>query len=155
MEHVPMFRYRCTCVSFWISAHAETERGFTVFCSSNPCNFIDVCLLHFNSVIDLQLKEIGGRSKPSDSLKSTEQPAEKKKGLVDWMNLMKPGSEEKDHWVMLKFFLSHLLRCSRPNCLVYYGYYQMLKLLISICVFCSFFVVTVQCFKRNGCVSWW
>lgn len=61
-------------------------------------------MLHFNSVIDLQLKEIGGRSKPSDSLKSTEQPAEKKKGLADWMNLMKPGSEEKDHWVMLKFF---------------------------------------------------
>lgn len=41
---------------------------------------------------------MGGRSRPSDS-KVTEQPTEKKKGLGDWMNLIKPVNEEKDHWV--------------------------------------------------------
>ncbi|GAB4847574.1 Protein free1, partial [Ancistrocladus abbreviatus] len=44
-----------------------------------------------------QLKEIGDR-KDSNSLKATEQPAERKKGF-DWMNLIKPPNEEKDHWV--------------------------------------------------------
>lgn len=42
---------------------------------------------------------MGGSSRPSDSLKTNEQPTDKKKGLVDWMNLMKPANEEKDHWV--------------------------------------------------------
>ena len=46
-----------------------------------------------------QFKEMGGRSRPSESVKAPEQPAEKKKGLVDWVTLMKPGNEEKDHWV--------------------------------------------------------
>lgn len=31
--------------------------------------------------------------------KVSEQPSEKKKGFVDWVNLMKPSNEEKDHWV--------------------------------------------------------
>ncbi|KAL6979043.1 hypothetical protein U1Q18_020709 [Sarracenia purpurea var. burkii] len=44
------------------------------------------------------LKEIGGRSKPPDSLKPTDQPAEKKKSFIDWMSVIKPGNEEKDHW---------------------------------------------------------
>lgn len=45
---------------------------------------------------------MGGRSRPPDSLKTTEQPSEKKKGFGDWMNLMKPGTEEKDHWVKIR-----------------------------------------------------
>ncbi|KAB5568112.1 hypothetical protein DKX38_001905 [Salix brachista] len=47
----------------------------------------------------MQLKEMGGRIRPSDASKTTEQSTEKKKGLGEWMNLIKPGSEEKDHWV--------------------------------------------------------
>ena len=50
---------------------------------------------------EMQLKEMGGRSRPSDSAKTNEQTTEKKKGLGDWMNLIKPGNEEKDHWVTL------------------------------------------------------
>lgn len=50
----------------------------------------------------LQLKEMGGGSRPSDSVKVSDQPSEKKKGLGDWMNLMKPVNEEKDHWVFIK-----------------------------------------------------
>ncbi|CAK9156975.1 unnamed protein product [Ilex paraguariensis] len=58
-----------------------------------------------NNILDavtaasIQFKEIGGSGKPSDSLKVSEPPSEKKKGFADWMNLMKPGDEEKDHWV--------------------------------------------------------
>lgn len=42
---------------------------------------------------------MGGRSRPAESFKASEQATEKKKGLVDWVNLIKPGNEEKDHWV--------------------------------------------------------
>lgn len=42
---------------------------------------------------------MGGRSRSSESLKTNE-PLDKKKGFADWMNLMKPGNEEKDHWVI-------------------------------------------------------
>ncbi|XP_020581725.1 protein FREE1-like isoform X2 [Phalaenopsis equestris] len=43
-----------------------------------------------------QLKEMGGTS---ESSKQTEQLTEKKRGFGDWMNLIKPHYEEKDHWV--------------------------------------------------------
>lgn len=46
-----------------------------------------------------QAKEIGGTSRPPVSAKLVEQSAEKKKGLGDWMNKIKPVNEEKDHWV--------------------------------------------------------
>ncbi|CAH2036750.1 unnamed protein product [Thlaspi arvense] len=46
-----------------------------------------------------QAKEIGGSSRPPSSGKLIEQSAEKKKGLGDWMNIIKPVNEEKDHWV--------------------------------------------------------
>ncbi|KAG2257196.1 hypothetical protein Bca4012_094367 [Brassica carinata] len=47
-----------------------------------------------------QAKEIGGSSRPPPvSAKLVEQSAEKKKGLGDWMNKIKPVNEEKDHWV--------------------------------------------------------
>ncbi|EXC04220.1 Arrestin domain-containing protein A [Morus notabilis] len=42
---------------------------------------------------------MGGSSRPSESFKTNEQSAEKKKGFADWMNLIKPANEEKDHWV--------------------------------------------------------
>lgn len=58
---------------------------------------------HFEVTCVLQLKEMGGgRSRSSDSLKTAEQTGEQKKGFADWMNLMKPGNEEKDHWVRLE-----------------------------------------------------
>uniref|UniRef100_A0A1J3FFR3 Lateral signaling target protein 2 n=1 Tax=Noccaea caerulescens TaxID=107243 RepID=A0A1J3FFR3_NOCCA len=46
-----------------------------------------------------QAKEIGGSSRPPSSARLVEQSAEKKKGLGDWMNIIKPVNEEKDHWV--------------------------------------------------------
>ncbi|KAE8731402.1 RING/FYVE/PHD zinc finger superfamily protein isoform 2 [Hibiscus syriacus] len=41
---------------------------------------------------------MGGSSRPPESLQTTEQLAEKR-GFSDWMNRIKPGIEEKDHWV--------------------------------------------------------
>lgn len=52
-----------------------------------------------SSVGGFQAKEIGGSSRPPVSAKLVEQSAEKKKGLGDWMNIIKPVNEEKDHWV--------------------------------------------------------
>ena len=34
-----------------------------------------------------------------DAGKLSDQSTERKKGLVDWMTLIKPANEEKDHWV--------------------------------------------------------
>ncbi|PPD71633.1 hypothetical protein GOBAR_DD31463 [Gossypium barbadense] len=45
------------------------------------------------------IKEMGWKSRPPESAKAAEQPAEKKRGFADWMNIIKPGAEEKDHWV--------------------------------------------------------
>ncbi|KAJ1425157.1 Zinc finger, FYVE/PHD-type [Sesbania bispinosa] len=47
----------------------------------------------------VQFKEMGGSKRPAESLRTNEQPTEKKKGFVDWMNLIKPANEEKDRWV--------------------------------------------------------
>ncbi|KAM7516111.1 hypothetical protein LguiA_005694 [Lonicera macranthoides] len=58
-----------------------------------------------NNILDtvaaatFQLKEMGGSSNPSDPPEVSEQPFDKKKGFGDWVNLIKPGNEEKDHWV--------------------------------------------------------
>lgn len=46
-----------------------------------------------------QFKEMGGRIMSSESPKVAEQPTEKKKGLIDWINIVKTVNEEKDHWV--------------------------------------------------------
>ncbi|XP_064991019.1 protein FREE1-like isoform X2 [Musa acuminata AAA Group] len=35
----------------------------------------------------------------ADASKVSDQSAERKKSLVDWMNLIKPANGEKDHWV--------------------------------------------------------
>ncbi|CAM8912514.1 unnamed protein product [Rhodiola kirilowii] len=58
-----------------------------------------------NTILDIvtaatvQIKEMGGTSRPSDYTKTAEQQLEKKKGITDWMNIIKPANEEKDHWV--------------------------------------------------------
>ncbi|XP_073141212.1 protein FREE1-like [Henckelia pumila] len=58
-----------------------------------------------NTILDtvtaavVQFKEMNGRSQPSDSPKVAVQSTEKKKVFGDWMNMIKPVNEEKDHWV--------------------------------------------------------
>jgi len=59
-------------------------------------------------VFSLQVKEMGGSRRPAESLRTSEQPTEKKRGFGDWMNFVKPAAEEKDHWVTFDANLSFL-----------------------------------------------
>ncbi|XP_009414441.2 protein FREE1 [Musa acuminata AAA Group] len=64
-----------------------------------------------NTILDtvtaatVQFKEMGGKDSlisgrgTVDASKLSDQSTERKKGLVDWMTLIKPANEEKDHWV--------------------------------------------------------
>ncbi|KAF3614334.1 putative GDSL esterase/lipase EXL3-like [Capsicum annuum] len=56
-------------------------------------------LLDTVTAATVQFKEMGGSIRSSESPKVAEQPTEKKKGLADWINIVKPVNEEKDHWV--------------------------------------------------------
>ncbi|GAB4847561.1 hypothetical protein Ancab_026622 [Ancistrocladus abbreviatus] len=80
--------------AFWAKTSVDIEpKRIRLKSSSYTTNTI----LDIVTAASVQLKEIGDR-KDSNSLKATEQPAERKKGF-DWMNLIKPPNEEKDHWV--------------------------------------------------------
>ncbi|KAF5191227.1 Free1 [Thalictrum thalictroides] len=86
--------------AFWSKSTVDIEpRRIRLKSSSYTTNTI----LDIVTAATFQLKEIGGkdnfRSKQSDPSKQSEQPTEKKKGFTDWVNLIKPGNEEKDHWV--------------------------------------------------------
>ncbi|XP_031403232.1 protein FREE1 isoform X1 [Punica granatum] len=82
--------------AFWSKSSVDIEpRRIRLQSSSYTTNTI----LDIVTAATVQLKEMGGRSRPSDTPKINEQQMEKKKGLADWMNLIKPGNEEKDHWV--------------------------------------------------------
>ncbi|KAF7140810.1 hypothetical protein RHSIM_Rhsim06G0018400 [Rhododendron simsii] len=97
LEQVTRFEvFDPSTFAFWSKSSVDIEPR-RIRLQSN--SYTTSTILDIVTAATVQLKEIGGRSKPSDSFKSTEQPAEKKKGLADWMNLMRPGSEEKDHWV--------------------------------------------------------
>ncbi|KAK1278548.1 hypothetical protein QJS04_geneDACA014433 [Acorus gramineus] len=59
--------------------------------------------IHISDAIDSHKEMVGndiiGRSRgTANAGKSSEQQTEKKKGFGDWINLMKPGNEEKNHW---------------------------------------------------------
>ncbi|TYJ46128.1 hypothetical protein E1A91_A02G099600v1 [Gossypium mustelinum] len=82
--------------AFWSKSSVDIEPRWIGLQSNS---YTTNTLLDIVTAATVQVKEMGGRSRPSDSLKTTEQPSEKKKGFGDWMNLMKPGTEEKDHWV--------------------------------------------------------
>ncbi|ONI32342.1 hypothetical protein PRUPE_1G362200 [Prunus persica] len=82
--------------AFWSKSSVDIEpRRIRLQSNSYTTN----TLLDTVTAATVQLKEMGGRIKPTESLKPSEQSAERKKGLTDWMNIIKPGNEEKDHWV--------------------------------------------------------
>ncbi|XP_065880936.1 protein FREE1 [Euphorbia lathyris] len=82
--------------AFWSKSSVDIEpRRIRLQSNSYTTN----TLLDTVTAATVQIKEMGARSRPTDFSKTTDQSTEKKKGLVDWMNLMKPGNEEKDHWV--------------------------------------------------------
>ncbi|XP_062018947.1 protein FREE1 isoform X2 [Rosa rugosa] len=82
--------------AFWSKSSVDIEpRRIRLQSNSYTTN----TLLDTVTAATVQLKEMGGSSRPAESLKTNEQSAERKKGLTDWMNIIKPGNEEKDHWV--------------------------------------------------------
>ncbi|XP_034931563.1 protein FREE1 isoform X1 [Populus alba] len=82
--------------AFWSKSSVDFEpRRIRLQSNSYTTN----TLLDTVTAATVQLKEMGGGVRPSDTSKTTEQSTEKKKGFGDLMNLIKPGSEEKEHWV--------------------------------------------------------
>ncbi|KAL3514794.1 hypothetical protein ACH5RR_027511 [Cinchona calisaya] len=83
-------------LSFWSKSSVDIEpRRIRLQSNSYTTN----TLLDTVTAATVQFKEMGGRSRPTESSRLTEQPPEKKKGLADWMTFMKPVNEEKDHWI--------------------------------------------------------
>ncbi|KAK4859720.1 hypothetical protein QYF36_010528 [Acer negundo] len=83
-------------LAFWSKSSVDIEPR-RIRLQSN--SYTASTLLDIVTAATVQVKEMGGSTRPSESLKTAEQLAEKKKGLTDWMNFIKPGNEEKDHWV--------------------------------------------------------
>ncbi|KAK9284171.1 hypothetical protein L1049_023339 [Liquidambar formosana] len=81
--------------AFWAKSSTDVEPG-RIRLRSN--SYTTNTILDTVTAATVQLKEMGGRNKPSD-FKVSEQLSDKKKGFSDWMNLMKPSNEEKDYWV--------------------------------------------------------
>lgn len=82
--------------AFWAKSSVDIEPR-RIRLQSN--SYTTSTILDTATAATVQFKEMGGRSTPSEFPRAAEQPTEKKKGLTDWMNLIKPGNEEKDHWV--------------------------------------------------------
>ena len=95
------------------------------------------CKLKFTLFTVKQLNEMGGNSEPSDSFKASDHLLEKKKGFGDWMNLVKPGNEEKDHWVKIYSCFQHFMNLLRirmvlqPACMLRPAYYILIPILFA------------------------
>ncbi|KAK1295698.1 hypothetical protein QJS10_CPB15g00402 [Acorus calamus] len=88
--------------TFWSKSSVDIEPR-RIRLQSN--SYTTSTLLDTVTAATVQLKEMGGKDiigrnrVTADAGKSSEQQTEKKKGFGDWINLVKPGIEEKDHWV--------------------------------------------------------
>ncbi|KAI3796998.1 hypothetical protein L1987_39686 [Smallanthus sonchifolius] len=88
--------YDSSTFAFWSKSSVDIEsRRIRLQSNSYTTN----TLLDTVTAATIQFKEMGGRIRPVEAVKVTEQSTEKKKGLGDWMNIIKPANEEKDHWV--------------------------------------------------------
>ncbi|XP_011099882.1 protein FREE1-like [Sesamum indicum] len=82
--------------AFWAKTSVDPEpRRIRLKSNSYTTNNI----LDTVTAASIQSKEIGSSINPSDLVKGAEPSVEKKKGFIDWKNLIKPVNEEKDHWV--------------------------------------------------------
>ncbi|CAA6655996.1 unnamed protein product [Spirodela intermedia] len=88
--------------AFWSKSSVDFEpRRIRLQSNSYTTN----TLLDTVTAATIQFKEMGGKDgvsrsiAASDAAKQSEQAAEKKKGFVDWINIIKPVNEEKEHWV--------------------------------------------------------
>ncbi|TKY75263.1 WD repeat and FYVE domain-containing protein 3 [Spatholobus suberectus] len=82
--------------AFWSKSPVDIEpRRIRLQSNSYTTN----TLLDTVTAATIQFKEMSGSRRPVESVKTNEQPTERKKVFGDWMNLIKPANEEKDHWV--------------------------------------------------------
>ncbi|OIW06299.1 hypothetical protein TanjilG_17673 [Lupinus angustifolius] len=89
-------KFDSSTLAFWSKSSVDMEpRRIRLQSNSYTTN----TLLDTVTAATIQFKEMGGSRKPAEPLRTNEQATEKKKGLGDWMNLIKPANEEKDHWV--------------------------------------------------------
>ncbi|XP_043708887.1 protein FREE1-like [Telopea speciosissima] len=96
LETVTSWEGNSSIFTFWSKSSVDIEPR-RIRLQSN--NYTTNTILDTVTAATVQLKEMSGRFKTSDSVKTSEQSTDRKKGLADWMNLIKPGNEEKDHWV--------------------------------------------------------
>ncbi|KAL3641002.1 Protein free1 [Castilleja foliolosa] len=82
--------------AFWSKSSVDFEAK-RIRLQSN--SYTTNTLLDTVTAATVQYKEMSERSRPSEYPKVAEQPSEKKKGFADFVNLIKPVNEEKDHWV--------------------------------------------------------
>ncbi|XP_068640576.1 protein FREE1-like [Aristolochia californica] len=87
--------------TFWAKTSVDIEPR-RIRLQSN--SYTTSTLLDTITAATVQLKEMGGKDSfrnkgSSDGGRLPDPPGEKRKGFTDWMNLIKPGIEEKDHWV--------------------------------------------------------
>ncbi|OIW07895.1 hypothetical protein TanjilG_19996 [Lupinus angustifolius] len=89
-------KFDSSTLAFWSKSSVDMEpRRIRLQSNSYTTN----TLLDTVTAATIQFKEMGGSRRPAEPLTTNEQLTEKKKGLGDWMNLIKPANEEKDHWV--------------------------------------------------------
>ncbi|XP_068646785.1 protein FREE1-like [Aristolochia californica] len=87
--------------TFWAKTSVDIEPR-RIRLQSN--SYTTSTILDTVTAATVQLKEMGGKDSigskgSSDGGNLPDPSSEKRKGFTDWMNLMKPGNEEKDHWV--------------------------------------------------------
>ncbi|CAJ1972565.1 unnamed protein product [Sphenostylis stenocarpa] len=89
-------KFDSSTFAFWSKSSVDIEsRRIRLQSNSYTTN----TLLDTVTAATIQFKEMGGSRRPAESLRTNEQSTEKKRGFGDWMNLIKPPDEEKDHWV--------------------------------------------------------
>ncbi|KAL6506699.1 hypothetical protein OROHE_022531 [Orobanche hederae] len=81
--------------AFWSKSSVDIEPRRIRLQSTN---YTTNAILDTVTAAIVQYKEMSERSRP-EYPKISEQPPEKKKGLADFMKVIKPANEEKEHWV--------------------------------------------------------
>ncbi|KAL6511883.1 Protein free1 [Orobanche gracilis] len=82
--------------AFWSKSSVDIEPRRIILQSTS---YTTNTILDTVTAAIVQYKEMSERSRPSEYPKIADQPTEKKKGLADFMKVIKPANEEKDHWV--------------------------------------------------------
>ncbi|KAK3219170.1 hypothetical protein Dsin_013140 [Dipteronia sinensis] len=94
----PYSSVAASSVPFSHNTAVRTRIGFDGIRMLDPNTSMTLRIFPLQNMNITRCQEMGGSTRPSESLKTDEQLSEKKKGLTDWMNI-KPGNEEKDQWV--------------------------------------------------------